>query len=96
MSNSDPANTTEKQKTSKATTVSVNKKKSKRFKWSNALHMRFLMAMFDWSIKHVDGRKIKMFLLEEPNIYEYCPPSMKMEDIDAYLDVLKEEFKAFL
>ena len=29
MSNSDPANTTEKQKTSKATTVSVNKKKVK-------------------------------------------------------------------
>ena len=93
MSNSDPANTTEKQNTNKATTVSVNKKKSKRFLWSNALHMRFLMAMFDWSIKHVDGRKIKMLLLEEPNIYEYCPPSMKMEDIDAYLDVLKEEFK---
>ena len=34
-----------------------------------------------------------MLLLEEPNIYEYCPPSMKMEGIDAYLDVLKEEFK---
>eukprot|EP00944_MAST-04C_sp_MAST-4C-sp1_P007154 g7154.t1 len=64
------------------------KKSKKRFLWSNALHMRFLMSMFDWGLKNIDGSKIRQFLNEEPKI------SLKEEEVEAYLKALRDGFRS--
>ena len=56
-----------------------NKKSKKRFLWSNALHMRFLMSMFDWSLQNIDGSKIRQFLIEDPKIPSSSQIKKKMQ-----------------
>eukprot|EP00943_MAST-04B_sp_MAST-4B-sp1_P009298 g9298.t1 len=73
-----------------ATTTSHGcSKKKKRFLWSNALHMRFLMAMFDWSMKNIDAKKLSMHLADEPDITS----TINVKDIETYLKALREGLK---
>jgi hypothetical protein len=77
-------------KTDSATATSHKcSKKKKRFLWSNALHMRFLMAMFDWSMKNIDAKKLSMYLADEPDITS----RINVKDIETYLKALREGLK---
>ena len=78
-------------KNNSSTTNRNNSKKKKRFLWSNALHMRFLMAMFDWSMKNIDAKKLSLYLSEEPNINHYFTSGINVKDIESYLKALRTE-----
>ena len=49
----------------------------------------FLMSMFDWGLKNIDGsKKIRQFLNEEPKI------SLKEEEVEAYLKAFRDGFRS--
>ena len=43
------------------------RKHSKRYQWSNALHVRFLLAMCDWAIENADASRLLPFMGEMAN-----------------------------
>jgi hypothetical protein len=72
-----------KTKTRYATKRKLGRKvQAKRFLWSNDLHMRFLMAMFDWGLSKVDPKLVFESLNDVSGL--------EIEDVKEYLDVIKK------
>ena len=71
--------------TEKKTKKGSRKVQAKRFLWSNDLHMRFLMAMFDWGLSKITP---KLIFDELTDI-----PGLSVGDVEEYINCFKEKVK---